>query len=190
MTDFLKGVNLYLIGMMGSGKTTVGKLLATRLGYRFFDTDSLVERVLAQAVGQPVSIAEFFAEHGEAAFRQWEHRVLSEVAAETRSVIATGGGIVLERENWGFLHHGVTMWLDVPVEQLYQRLQADTHRPLLKTNDPIATLRSLSEQRRSLYAQADVRVACLPNEPPEETAERAMVQIQKALKPDATIDLN
>lgn len=182
VTDLLKGVNLYLIGMMGAGKTTVGKLLATQLGYRFFDTDAVIE----QAAGQ--SIAEIFAESGEAGFRQLETQVLAELCAYKGLVIATGGGIVLQRQNWSYLRHGIVLWLDVPLVELHQRLKSDTTRPLLQTDDLAARLDLILQQRQSLYAQSDVRVSCLPNESPEAIADRAIVQIQQALKPDTRLD--
>ena len=99
MGDRLQGLNLYLIGMMGTGKTTVGQRLAKELGYRFFDTDVLIERVAQK------SINELFAEEGETFFRDLESRVLGEVSACTRSVIATGGGAVLRPVNWSYLRY-------------------------------------------------------------------------------------
>lgn len=186
MSDLLKGVNLFLIGMMGCGKTTVGQHLAKQLNYRFFDTDAVIERVIEQAIGQPMSIAQFFAESGEPAFRNLESQVLAQLAGETRSVIATGGGIVLKQENWSYLHHGVVVWLEVPVEQLQQRLAGDTTRPLLQTADPVAALRSLLAAREALYAQADVRVACEASTTPEQVADTVIVQIQKILRSDSS----
>lgn len=181
MRDFLKGVNLYLIGMMGAGKTTVGRLLAQQLGYQFFDTDTVIEQVAKQTVSQ------IFAEAGEAEFRRLESQVLSELCAYKQLTIATGGGIVLKRENWSYLRHGIIVWLDVPVEQLLLRLQEDTTRPLLQDTDPAAKLQALLEQRQPLYAQADVHVICTPDETPEQIAGRAIEQIQQVLKPDAEL---
>lgn len=178
MSDFLKGVNLYLIGMMGSGKTTVGRLLAEQLGYRFFDTDTVIEQVAKQSVSQ------IFAADGEAIFRQLETQVLAELSAYTRLTIATGGGIVLKRENWSYLHHGIVVWLDVPIAQLLERLQNDATRPLLQTADPAVQLQDLMAQRRSLYAQADVHVVCTSNESPEQVAARTIEQIKQVLKPE------
>ncbi len=177
MTDILKGVNLYLIGMMGAGKTTVGKLLAAELGYRFFDTDVVIEQLAGQ------SISEIFAESGEPEFRQLESQVLAELSAYTRMTIATGGGIVLKRENWSYLRHGIIVWLDVPVEQLQTRLEADTTRPLLQDTDLATKLRTLLAQRRALYAQADVHVIPKGNETPEQVAAQTFAQIQQVLKP-------
>jgi shikimate kinase len=183
VSDFLQGINIYLIGMMGAGKTTVGQLLAKQLGYRFFDTDVLIEQVLGQVVEQPKTIAQFFAEQGEQAFRELESHVLSQLAAETCSVISTGGGIVLKQENWGYLQYGVVVWLDVPLEVLQARLQADTTRPLLQDANPKEKLHTLLHQRQSLYAQADVRVMCDRDDPPEAITQRAIDLIQQVIKP-------
>jgi shikimate kinase len=177
VNDFLKGTNLYLIGMMGAGKTTVGQLLAAQLGYRFFDTD----RVIEQVTGLP--IRELFAQVGEAEFRVLESQVLAELSAYTRLTIATGGGVVLKRENWGYLRHGIVVWLDVPVEQLQVRLQTDNTRPLLQDTDLTVKLQALLEQRQPLYAQADVRISHHRGETPEQVTKRAIEQIKQALKP-------
>lgn len=179
MSNLLKGVNLYLVGMMGSGKSTTGRILAAEMGYQFFDTDSIIERV----AGQPIT--DIFAESGEATFRQLETQVLSELAAYRRLAIATGGGIVLQQANWSYLHHGIVVWLDVPVEQLYERLQDDSTRPLLQTPDPMQTLRALLEQRQHLYAQADVHVVVQPDESPQQLVQRILEQTVQVLKPES-----
>lgn len=177
MSSLLQGVNLYLIGMMGVGKTTVGRLLAQQLGYGFVDTDN----VIVQAAGK--SINEIFADEGEAAFRQLESDVLAQVCAFTKLTIATGGGIVLRRENWGYLHHGLIVWLDVPVDLLLTRLAEDNTRPLLQDADPSGKLRSLLEQRQPLYKQADLRITVQAEETPEQVAARVMEAIPSVLKP-------
>jgi shikimate kinase len=176
MDNFLKGVNLYLIGMMGSGKTTVGQLLAAQLGYQFVDTDVLIERV----AGQP--IAQIFANAGEAKFRELESQVLAELSAYSRRTIATGGGIILKRENWSYLRHGIVVWLDVPIEQLQARLQTDTTRPLLLDSDPTAKLQTLLNERQPLYAQADVRVICDSNETPEQVSMLVLEKLRQVIK--------
>jgi shikimate kinase len=164
--------------MMGSGKTTVGQILAQQLGYQFFDTDAVIE----QAAGQ--SINEIFAQEGEAAFRQLETQVLSQLSAYTNLAIATGGGIVLEQMNWSYLRHGIVVWLDVPVEHLYDRLKADTTRPLLQSSDPLKTLEAILKQRQHLYQQADARVTVQPGETPEAIAERTLEAIRAVLRPE------
>lgn len=172
----LKGLNLYLIGMMGAGKTSVGSLLAQHLNYRFFDTDALIEQVARQ------SINEIFANSGEDAFRQLESQVLGEISAYTKLTIATGGGIILRRENWSYLHHGLIVWLDVPVEVLIARLAEDTTRPLLQNADPKGELERLLEQRQRLYAQADIQITVEAGETPEQVARRAIDLIPSVLK--------
>lgn len=149
----LKGLNLYLVGMMGAGKSSVGRPLAEALGYRFLDADAVVE----QAAGQ--SIAEIFAREGEAGFRTLETAVLDQLASWHSLVVATGGGVVGRPENWGHLRQGVVIWLDAPEEVLLQRLRADpTPRPLLAEADPASRLAALLTARRPLYAQADLTV--------------------------------
>lgn len=169
----LKGVNVYLIGMMGAGKTTIGSLLARHLDYRFFDTDAVIE----QAAKQPIT--QIFAESGEAAFRQLETQVLAQLSSYTRLVIATGGGIVLKRENWSYLRHGVVVWLDVPIEHLHHRLQHDQSRPILQDQsiNLKEKLQALSDQRQSLYAQADIQITALAGE----TAIQATTRVVDAI---------
>ena len=93
MNDLLKGINVFLIGMMGAGKTTVGGLLASELGYGFCDTDALIEQIAGKTIN------EIFAEDGEETFRQLETQVLSELSAYQQLIVATGGGIVLKPQN-------------------------------------------------------------------------------------------
>jgi len=174
----LQGMNLYLIGMMGAGKSTVGQLLAQRLEYRFFDTDILIERVQQQ------SVAEIFQQAGEAYFRALETQVLAQLSAYTRSVIATGGGIILAQHNWSYLQEGLVIWLDVPVAELAQRLEADTTRPLLTNGtDPVAKLQSLFEARSHRYAQADLHITITPPATPATIATQVLTQIPTVLKP-------
>ncbi|MCF4969413.1 shikimate kinase [Nostoc sp. CMAA1605] len=176
MSSLLQGVSLYLIGMMGAGKSTVGQLLAKQLGYGFIDTDN----VIAQSAKK--SINQIFAEEGEAAFRQLESDVLGQVCAYTKLTVATGGGIVLKRENWSYLHHGLIVWLDAPVELLYTRLAEDSTRPLLQDPDPQGKLRSLLEQRTPLYSQADLRITITEEETPEQIVDKIMAAIPSVLR--------
>lgn len=148
----LKGTNLYFVGMMGAGKSTLGQQVAQQLGYRFFDTDALIEQVAGQ------TIPEIFAQSGEATFRDLETQVLAQLAPYTRLVVATGGGIVVRRQNWGQLHHGIVIWLDVPLAELERRLQGDATRPLLQRPDWPQHLAQLLEERRRLYQEADIHL--------------------------------
>jgi shikimate kinase len=175
MTELLQGLNLYLIGMMGTGKTTIGYQLAQQLGYRFFDTDVLIERVTGQ------TIKTLFAELGEENFRALESQVLGEVAACTRSVIATGGGIVLRSKNWGLLRHGLIIWLDAPIALLVERLKEDQTRPLLAEEDLATKLITLSAQRQHLYAEADLHIKIVDNQTPEEIITNILTQLPTVL---------
>lgn len=174
--ELLKGINLYLIGMMGAGKTTVGRELAQRLGYGFVDTDD----VIVKAAGR--SINQIFAEEGETGFRQLESNILEQICSFTRLSIATGGGIVLQQINWSYLRHGLIIWLDVPVNLLYARLAEDNTRPLLLDVDPQAKLQSLLSQREALYAQADLRISVNEGETPEAIATRVLSLIPSVIK--------
>ena len=175
----LGGRSVYLIGMMGSGKTSTGRPLAERLGYGFVDADAVIE----QAAG--CSIAEMFQRDGEPEFRALEKQVLNSISQRHSLVVATGGGVVTQRENWGLLHSGIVIWLDVVQEQLLKRLQTDkTVRPLLQTADPEAALNELLAERKGLYAEADLTVV-INDEPPEAVAD-GIVQLLPGLLKDPT----
>ena len=175
----LGGRSVYLIGMMGSGKTSTGRPLAERLGYGFVDADAVIE----QAAG--CSIAEMFQRDGEPEFRALEKQVLNSISQRHSLVVATGGGVVTQRENWGLLHSGIVIWLDVVQEQLLKRLQTDkTVRPLLQTADPEAALNELLAERKGLYAEADLTVV-INDEPPEAVAD-GIVRLLPGLLKDPT----
>ncbi len=175
----LGGRSIYLIGMMGSGKTSTGRPLAERLGYGFVDADAVIE----QAAG--CSIAEMFQRDGEPEFRALEKQVLNSISQRHSLVVATGGGVVTQRENWGLLHSGIVIWLDVFQEQLLKRLQTDkTVRPLLQKADPEAALNELLAERKGLYAEADLTVV-INDEPPEAVAD-GIVQLLPGLLKDPT----
>ena len=179
----LKGMNLYLVGMMGTGKSATGRPLAEALGYRFLDADQELEK----AAG--CSIAEIFASQGEEGFRALETATLQVLAQLHSCVVATGGGVVTRPQNWGQLHQGVVIWLDAPEALLLERLRADaTPRPLLRSDDPAARLRELLERRRPLYAQADLTLH-QHGEPPARVAERILEALPTILRqPDAPPD--
>lgn len=158
----LNGKSIFLVGMMGCGKTTVGKILSEALGYYFFDSDKLIEE---SAGGTPV--AQIFKEKNEEYFRDSESKVLSELSSMHRLVVATGGGAVVRPQNWRYLNQGVTIWLDVPLEALAKRVTAvgTESRPLLgqASVDPysqaFARLTELIERRGEAYANSDVKVS-------------------------------
>lgn len=174
--DLLQGLNIYLIGMMGVGKTAAGQAVAQKLNYRFFDTDDLITRVQGEA------ITDIFAKEGETYFRDLETKVLEELSTRTRSVIATGGGIILKSYNWSFLQQGLVVWLDAGVDLIMERLANDNSRPLLQTENPKQKLETLLSERRSSYAQADLQVMIKPEQSPGEVASEIMEKIPSVIK--------
>lgn len=145
--------NVALIGFMGSGKSTVGRLVAARLRYRFVDTDALIE---ARA-GRPIS--KIFAEAGEAFFRELEKQVVAELTSYRRAVMATGGGLAANPEHLASLkEHALVVCLWASPETIWERVRRQSHRPLLQTPDPQARIRELLEARQPYYRQADILI--------------------------------
>jgi shikimate kinase len=180
----LQGLNIYLVGMMGAGKSAVGRPLAESLGYRFLDADTSISR----AARRP--IPEIFRTEGEEGFRELETAVLAGIASWHSLVVATGGGVVTRPSNWGHLRQGAVVWLDAPVELLLERLRRDpTPRPLLAAPDPEARLRQLLEQRRPLYAQADLHLT-QAGETPAEVAAAVLQQLPAILREPAAVPEN
>lgn len=145
---------IVMVGMMGAGKTAVGRALAARLDVPFLDSDHEIE------AAANMTIPEIFARDGEPFFRQKERQVIARLLEEERGVLSTGGGAFLAQENREVITaKGVSVWLDAGLEVLWNRVRHRDTRPLLRTADPYATLRGLYEQRVPLYAKADLTVA-------------------------------
>jgi shikimate kinase len=144
--------NVYLVGMMGAGKTTVGRQLARRLGKTFCDADQEIEARTG------VKIPMIFEIEGEAGFRRREAQVLQQLVRETDLVLATGGGVVLDPENRSCLaNSGLVVYLSVPPDVLWERTRHDRSRPLLQVRDPRARIGELYLQRDPLYREiADI----------------------------------
>jgi shikimate kinase len=141
-------VILALVGMPGSGKSTVGRQLARRLGLPLFDSDHVIE----QRIG--CSIADYFEREGEAAFRDLEEQVIAELTQGSPAVLSTGGGSVLRPANRRRLHDAAkVVYLRSSPEEVYRRLRHDTVRPLLQVDDPLARLRQLYTDRDPLYRE-------------------------------------
>ena len=140
--------NIFLIGLMGAGKTSVGKLLARRLGKAFFDSDHEIERVTG------VQIPLIFEIEGEAGFRARESKMLHELAKTPNIVLATGGGAVLTAQNRRILSElGTVVYLRASPQDLWSRTRHDRNRPLLQTSDPLAKLTELFQERDPLYRE-------------------------------------
>ncbi len=141
--------NIFLIGFMGVGKTTIGRLLAEKANMEFYDLDRMIE----EATG--LTINEIFRKRGESWFRQVENRVLSENACGFDKVFATGGGVVLNPENRKRMNScGIVVALTASVDTLWDRLKDKTDRPLLFSRKPKETLNQLYNQREELYKEA------------------------------------
>lgn len=173
--ETLGGRSLVLVGIMGSGKTSVGKRLATRMGLEFVDADTEIEA----AAG--MTISEIFARHGEAYFRDGERRVIARLLDEKQRVIATGGGAYLnDQTRIRIARRGVAIWLDAPLDVLMKRLRKRNNRPLLQGSDPEATLRRLIEIRNPTYALADFAVTSCEG-PHEVVVERIIAMLGSKL---------
>lgn len=141
--------NIFLVGMMGAGKTTIGRALARRLAMEFADTD----RILIERTGVPV--ATIFEIEGEEGFRKREATLVAELAARADLVVATGGGVVLDPGNRVVIRaNGIVVYLRARIEHLWERTRRDASRPLLATPDPRGTLERLLREREPLYMEA------------------------------------
>lgn len=155
-----------LVGLMGAGKTSVGRRLADLFGTRFVDADKEIE----QAAG--CTIADFFERYGEDEFRRGEERVIARLLTEPPCVLATGGGAYMSEDTRREIRdHGLSLWLKADLDVLFERVARRSDRPLLQTEDPRATLKSIMEARYPVYAQAELVVESYRG-PIEQTVER------------------
>lgn len=144
---------IVLVGLMGVGKTTVGRRLAKALDVPFLDADSEIEA----AAG--CSVAEIFDRHGEAAFRQGERKVIKRLLDGTPLVLATGGGAFMNDDTRAYIKsHATSVWLDAELDVLVKRVSRRDTRPLLRGSDPAAILQSLMDERNPTYSEADLKV--------------------------------
>ena len=152
---------IYLVGFMGSGKSTIGRLLAERLGWHFVDLDEEIE------AAEGMSILEIFETRGEAEFRRVEREKMQErvraIECGRPTVLALGGGAIVQPENYALVeNNGITIWLDCPFETVRRRVEAASHRPLAR--DP-GSFAQLYEARRESYARADYRIPIESDDP-------------------------
>lgn len=144
---------IVLVGLMGAGKTTIGRRLAAKLGLSFVDADHEIEL----AAGK--TIPEIFADHGEAYFRDGERKVIARLLASGPAILATGGGAFMNDETRQNIHKsGVAVWLKADLPLLMKRVKKRSNRPLLRTENPEDVMRKLIEERYPIYAKADVTV--------------------------------
>ena len=145
--------SIVLVGLMGAGKSTVGKRLAKRLGLPFVDADEEIERAAR------MSVAEIFDRFGEASFRDGERRVIARLVAGPVQVIATGGGAFIDAGTRKLiLEHCIAIWLDAEIETLARRVGRRDHRPLLRDAEPGEKLAELAAERNPIYAEAHLAV--------------------------------
>ena len=169
----LKHKNIFLIGFMGAGKSTVGKILANKIGYKFLDADKVIE----ERAG--TTITQIFAEHGEPYFRDIESATTESLASGNKQVIATGGGVVQRDRNWDAMKaNGITVYLKATVEAIWDRIKDDTSRPLLQVENPVKTARDLLDKRTPMYEKADI-ILITDNVPPDQVANEVLELLLK-----------
>jgi shikimate kinase len=177
---FLPSRSIVLVGLMGAGKTKIGRRLAARLELPFFDSDEEIE----SAAGE--TIEEIFTNRGEAMFRDGERRVIARLLQGPVHVLATGGGAFMDPQTRRIIaRRGVSVWLRAELDVLFARVSRRTNRPLLKTPDPRAVLAELITRRHPIYGEADVTVDSGEG-PPDATAGRAIAALtrcERALLP-------
>lgn len=145
--------NLVLVGLMGAGKSAIGRIVASQLGLPFIDTDNEIERV------SRMTISELFAAYGEDEFRALETRVIKRLMRAGPRVVSTGGGaFVNDRTREQIGRGGISIWLKADLDILWERVNKRDHRPLLKTENPKQTLQDLMDRRYPIYAKADLTV--------------------------------
>ena len=164
----LSGRSIVLVGMMGAGKTSVGRRLAAKLGLPFIDADAEIE------AGAQMSVPEIFARFGEAYFRDGERKVIARLMADGQKVLATGGGAFMnEATRQRIAERGVSIWLKPDFDTLMRRVRKRTNRPLLQTADPEETVRKLLAERSPIYGLADLTIES--RDGPHETVVDAII---------------
>lgn len=151
--DMLGTRSIVMVGLMGCGKSSIGRRLAVTLGLPFIDADDEIERAALK------SIPEIFADHGEAYFREGERKVIKRLLGSGPQVLATGGGAFMNAETRAAVKaDGISVWLRADLDVLMRRVAKRDNRPLLKADDPVAVMKSLMDQRYPVYAEADITV--------------------------------
>ncbi|WP_245831124.1 shikimate kinase [Wohlfahrtiimonas larvae] len=158
--------SFFLVGPMGVGKTTIGQLLAQKLGYVFLDSDVWIEQHMKR------SISDIFSELGETVFRDIESETIDTLTSQSKIILSTGGGAVLRDLNRERLkRRGTVVFLDLSPEEIFQRIQGDQSRPLLQTDNPLVTMQIIYNARKSLYLDASHYHLLVENRTPEEISD-------------------
>jgi len=154
--------NIALIGFMGTGKSSVGQIVAHQLHFTLLDTDQVIEARAGK------TISDIFTQDGEPAFRAMEKKIVAELATRKKTVISTGGGLPVNPDNLADRKsHSLVVCLWASAEKIWERVRTQTHRPLLLEPDPMAKIKKLLEQREPFYRQADVLLNCEQRSPRE-----------------------
>lgn len=177
LLSLLAGRPVALVGMMGAGKTTVGRRLAARLGRKFIDSDTEIEK----AAG--MSIDDFFATHGEPEFRAGEARVIARILKEKNIILGTGGGAFINEDTRKLIEaEAISVWIKADFDILFARVSRRATRPLLKTDNPRETLKNLIDIRYPIYAKAAITITSkdVPHEKvAKEIAQQLLVHLRK-----------
>ena len=177
--QLLDGRSIVLVGMMGAGKSTIGRRLAQKLDLAFVDADAEIE----QAAGK--SVQDIFRDHGEASFREGERRVIARLLESGPQVLATGGGALMNEETRNNIsRRGIAVWLKADIELLMKRVHRRDNRPLLKADNPEEVMQTLIEQRYPVYGRADIIVESrdVPHSSIVSDVIRALAAYQRAQK--------
>jgi len=143
--------NIYIVGFMGTGKSTVGKILSSRLKMKFVETDDIIEKK------ENMKITDIFSKKGERYFRAVEKKVLKEISARDNLIVSCGGGIIIDEDNVSIMKNtGVIVCLEADDKTIYERVKKDKSRPLLNVSDPVRRIRELLEARAPFYERADI----------------------------------
>lgn len=146
-------MNIVLIGFMGTGKTSVGKVLAQRLKWQFYDTDDVIEKQVG------IKISDIFARHGEVYFRDLETKTINLLSLLDKAVIACGGGVVLKKENMEALErNGIIVCLEASPQKIFERTKSNSDRPLLNVKNPLDRICEILQQRKKLYERCSISI--------------------------------
>jgi shikimate kinase len=177
--QLLDGRSIVLVGLMGAGKSTIGRRLAQKLGLAFVDADAEIE----QAAGK--SVQDIFRDHGEGSFREGERRVIARLLESGPQVLATGGGAFMNEETRNNIsRRGIAVWLKADIDLLMKRVRRRDNRPLLKADNPEEIMQTLIEQRYPVYGRADIIVESrdVPHSSIVSDVIRALAAYQRARK--------